>query len=125
MSSVERNNEYGRKDVARVSFGTDSGAAATMLPQDWRTGYPLEKVGIGKGYYSASGEAIPDLGLRRLVVTTAGSVKAVRARVTKVRRALISVYDMCLTRRSRRRAAGSWLLFSGRPLGCKTGSASR
>ena len=29
-------------------------------------------------------------------MTTAGSVKAVRARVTKVRRALISVYDMCL-----------------------------
>ena len=97
LSSVERNNEYGRKDVTRVSFGIDSGAAATTLPQDWCTDYPLEKVGIGKGYYSASGEAIPDLGLRRLVVTTAGSVKAVRARVTKVRRALISVYDMCRT----------------------------
>ena len=80
----------------KVSFGIDSGAAATTLPKDWCTDYPLEKVGIGKVYYSASGEAIPDLGRRRLVVTTAGSVKAVRVRVTKVRRALISVYDMCL-----------------------------
>ncbi len=96
LSSVGKNNEYGRKDDTRVSFGIDSGAAATTLPQDWCTDYPLEKIGIGKGCYSASGEAIPDLGRRRLVVTTAGSVKAVRARVTKVRRALISVYDMCM-----------------------------
>ena len=43
----------------------------------------------------ASGEAIPDLGQRRLVVTTASCVKGVRVRVTKVRRALMSVYDMC------------------------------
>ncbi len=66
------------------------------MPQDWCTDYPLEKIVIDKGYYSASGEAILDHGRRRLVVTKAGSVKAVRARVTKVRRALISVYDMCL-----------------------------
>ena len=83
LSSVGKNNEYGRKDDTRVSFGIDSGAAATTLPKDWCTDYPLEKVGIGKGYYSASGESIPDLGRRRLVVTT-------------VRRALISVYDMCM-----------------------------
>ena len=70
MSSVGKNKEYGRKDDKKVSFGIDSGAAATTLPKDWRTDYPLEKVGIGKGYYSASRESIPDLGRRRLVVTT-------------------------------------------------------
>ena len=96
LSAVGKYIENGRKGDAKVSFGIDSGAAATTLPQDWCTDYPLEKVGIGKGYYSASGEAIPDLGRRRLVVTTAGCVKAVRVRVTRVRRALMSVYDMCL-----------------------------
>ena len=92
LASVGKNFEHVKKDDTKISFGIDSGAAATTLPKDWCTDYPLEKVGIGKGYYSASGEAIPDLGRRRLVVTT-----AVRARVTKVRRALIRGYDMRLT----------------------------
>ena len=78
-------------------FGVDSGAAVTAIPRSTAADYPTAKDGAGASYLSATGQPIADEGQRSLLVEVAGVVRGIRARVTPVRRPLLSVYDLGAT----------------------------
>ena len=84
-----------------ITFGVDSGAAATVIPSGRFADYPLEDnelSKIGQGYRSADGGFVPDQGTRRLLGTIQGRkgaiVKGISAHVAPVSKALMSVSDM-------------------------------
>ena len=80
----------------KISFGIDSGAAVTMLPEDACTDYPLQKTeGFGNAYAAAGGHRIYDQGSRTIYADVHGALRGLRPRVGKVKKALIAVYDMC------------------------------
>ena len=79
-----------------LSFGIDSGAAVSIIPDDVCQGHPLaQDTASGKAYYSAGGHPIYDEGRRELWVQVGDAVRGMRPRVGKVKKCLLSVYDLC------------------------------
>ena len=82
-----------------ITFAVDSGAAVTVIDPKKATSYPLlenAESRAGKTYRSAFGGTMPDLGTRALVGTvgSTGTVRGMKARVAKVVRPLLSVFEM-------------------------------
>ena len=82
-----------------ITFAVDSGAAVIVIDPKKATSYPLlENVEsrAGKTYRSAFGGQMPDLGTRALVGTVGetGTVRGMKARVAKVVRPLLAVFEM-------------------------------
>ena len=82
-----------------ITFAVDSGAAVTVIDPKRATSYPLlenAESRAGKTYRSAFGGTMPDLGTRALVGTVGntGTVRGMKARVAKVVRPLLSVFEM-------------------------------
>ena len=89
------------KRGSTVTLGVDSGAAVSVLPPDVGADYPLEpNANSVKGvpYYAANGNPVYDMGSRVLVgklKSNKGVVrKAVKGRVCKITKGLISAADM-------------------------------
>ena len=77
----------------------DSGAAETVLPTDWFTGYELKETEESRGgqfYVCAGGREIPNYGERTLTLSTLdwSSVRNMTFQVTDVTKALGSVSKM-------------------------------
>ena len=81
-----------------LTMGIDSGAAVTVIPEHSAPDYPLMSTAqsrAGGGYSSAGGHFIKDQGSRSLLTQQSdGMVRGLRARVCKVQKGLMSVYDM-------------------------------
>ena len=82
-----------------ITFAVDSGAAVTVIDPKKATSYPLlenAESRAGKTYRSAFGGTMPDLGTRALVGTVGNTntVRGMKARVAKVVRPLLSVFEM-------------------------------
>ena len=76
-------------------MGIDSGAAVTILPRDKCTDYPLmETSGSHPNYKAANGDTIYDEGARTVFFAAGDRTRALRARVGKVSKGLISVAEM-------------------------------
>ena len=78
----------------RISFGVDSCVAASVLPVSVCEDYPLIPVSNPVTYRSATGQTVKEQGSRRLLGTMNGSLRGVKAKVLKVQRPLLSVFDM-------------------------------
>ena len=79
-----------------VKFGLDSGVVVTIIPTGEAADYPTEDVNSGIIYKNASGGAVPDQGLRRLIGRNAdGRRFGVKARVGPVARPLMAVCELC------------------------------
>ena len=81
----------------KISLGVDSGAAVTVIPESWCQDYPLlpnAESKRGHAYRTAGGAAVPDLGTRALVgQMNGGAERGLKARVAKVVKGLVSVYE--------------------------------
>jgi hypothetical protein len=89
---------YGGPHPTIVSFGIDSGAAASVIPPTMCFDYPLHRDDrYGERYRSASGHTVIDQGRRDVYVAMQGTQKMMRMRVLDTTKPLISVYDLCRT----------------------------
>jgi hypothetical protein len=89
---------YGGPHPTTVSFGIDSGAAASVIPPTMCFDYPLHRDDrYGERYRSASGHTVIDQGRRDVYVAMQGATKMLRMRVLDTTKPLISVYDLCKT----------------------------
>ena len=83
----------------RVTWSVDSGAAVTIIPRSVGADYPTEDTQSGVTYKTASGEDVPDLGMRRLLGTVRSGggqdvLKGIKARVGNVTRGLLAVSEL-------------------------------
>ena len=98
MSALGASDVIRRNAVHRTGrelrFGIDSGAAVTAIPPEFVEQYPLAEPSNGLKYQSATGESIPDLGMKKPFIDIKGDLRGVRARIARIKRPLMSVYDM-------------------------------
>ena len=87
-----------RKSGTSINWTVDSGAAVTCIPRNIANDYPLLDRKSGRVYKDASGNPVPDEGLRKLVGRMPSSdgplLKGVKARVAKVAKGLLSVAEV-------------------------------
>ena len=91
LESVESTSSSSRRII---SFGVDSCAAASGIPLDTCSDYPLIPSANPETFRSATGQTVKERGTRRILGTVDGSMRAVKAKVLNIRRPLISVFDM-------------------------------
>ena len=84
----------GASSGRELRFGIDSGAAVTAIPPEFVEQYPLAEPSNGLKYQSATGESISDLGMKKPFIDIKGDLRGVRARIARIKRPLMSVYDM-------------------------------
>jgi len=90
------------EEPRNISFTVDSGAVATVIPENCFTDYPKEPNAQSKAgvhYRSCTGERVRDQGTRRLIGRfkqngELGDVRGMKARVVKVNKALAAVSEM-------------------------------
>jgi hypothetical protein len=85
-----------------LRFWVDSGAVVTTIPKGVAHDYPLQPTlesRNGVCYVAAGGQRLPDFGMRSLIVRPEGSSHQhrIKARVTDVRKALLSVHGLTST----------------------------
>ena len=87
-----------RKSGTSINWTVDSGAAVTCIPRNIANDYPLLDRKSGRVYKDASGNPVPDEGLRKLVGRMPSSdgpiLKGVKARVARVAKCLLSVAEV-------------------------------
>ena len=97
MSALGASDVIRRNAVHRTGrelrFGIDSGAAVTATPE-FVEQYPFAEPSNGLKYQSATGESIPDLDMKKPFIDVKGDQRGVRARIARIKRPLMSVYDM-------------------------------
>ena len=100
--TVKRLFAFDKSNDREITFGVDSGAAATVIPSGMFGDYETEQNDMslkGDGYRSADGGWVPDEGTKRILGTVRDAkgrsiTKGVSCHVAPVQKALMSVSDM-------------------------------